>query len=135
MDGKTAARKKSEKRQRGKQIKVRCLADEFNEIAANAARSGLSVGAYLRAAGRNGDAGIRARAQLPVDAQLLRQVLAQHGKYGNNMNQIAYVLNRDGPRPGIETELRAALREWGEIRDMMLAALGREPQPKGPAAR
>ena len=90
-----APRKKSENRQRQKQIKIRCTAEEFNAAAANAAQSGLSVSGYARAA-MLGNAGARAKARLPVDGQLLRQVLAQHGRYGNNLNQIAYVLNAEG---------------------------------------
>jgi len=123
-----AARKKSEQRQRQKQIKIRCTAEEFNAAAAKAAQSGLSTSAYARAA-MLGDAGPRAKAQLPIDAQLMRQVLAQHGKYGSNLNQVAYVLNRDGARAMLEADIRTALKEWAEIRDMMLVALGRQPTP------
>jgi Mobilization protein NikA len=121
-----AARKKSEKRQRNAQIKIRCTAEEFNAVAAKAAEAGYTRAAYARAA-LLGDAGPRAKASLPVDAQLLRQVLAQHGKYGNNLNQIAYVLNAEGGRAILEADIRAALKQWGEIRELMLAALGKTP--------
>ena len=138
MDGGVAEklpRKKSERRQRQHQIKIRCTAEEFNTAAANAAEAGLSVAAYARAA-MLGDAGPRAKARLPVDAALLRQVLAQHGRYGNNMNQIAYVLNAEGSHKVIEPDFRLALKEWGEIRDMILAALGRAPHaPTEPPSR
>ena len=121
-----AARKKSEQRQRQKQIKIRCTAEEFNAAAAKAAQSGLSTSAYARAA-MLGDAGPRAKPRLPVDGQILREVLAQHGKYGSNLNQVAYVLNRDGARAMLEADIRTALKEWAEIRDMILLALGRPP--------
>jgi hypothetical protein len=138
MDGSTAdelkaqkpPRKKSEHRQRQNQIKIRCTAEEFNAAAANATQSGLSIAAYARAA-MLGDAGPRAKARLPVDAALLRQVLAQHGRYGNNMNQIAYVLNAEGSHKVLEADFRAALKQWGEIRDTILAALGHQPIPSG----
>ena len=121
-----AARKKSERRQRDKQVKLRCTADEFNAIAAKAAKSGLSTAAYARAA-MLGEAGPRAQRRLPVDAQLVRQALALHGRYGNNLNQIAHSGNAGNP---VELpELRCALKEWGEIRDLMLSALDRNPQP------
>jgi hypothetical protein len=119
-------RKKSEHRQRHKQIKIRCTTEEFNAAASNAAQSGLSTSAYARAA-MLGDAGPRSKPRLPVDAALLRQVLAQHGRYGNNMNQIAYVLNAEGSHKVLEADFRMALKEWGEIRDTILAALGHEP--------
>ena len=121
-----SARKKSEQRQRQKQIKIRCTAEEFNAAAAKAAQAGLSTSAYARAA-MLGDTGPRAKARLPVEAQLLREVLAQHGKYGSNLNQVAYVLNRDGARAMLEADIRTALKEWAEIRDMILLALGRPP--------
>src|ERR1044072_8229483 len=118
MDGGVAEkspRKKSENRQRQRQIKIRFTAEEFNAAAANAAQAGLSVAAYARAA-LLADAGPRAKARLPVDAQLLRQVLAQHGRYGNNLNQIAYVLNAEGSHKVLEADFHAALKQWGEIR-------------------
>jgi len=118
------ARKKSEKRQRGQLKAIRFTSDEFNAAAAKAAQSGMSFGAYVRAAAI-GDAGPRAQRRLPVDAQLVRLGLAQLGKYGNNMNQIAYQLNAHG-ESGLEADFRAALQEWGEIRDAMLAALGKD---------
>jgi len=123
-----AARKKSDKRQRTKLTAIRwSLEDEFNVAAANAKAAGLSFGAYARAS-MTGNTGPRAQRSLPVDAQLVRQALALHGKYGSNMNQIAYGLNAYGER-GLEADFRAALQEWGEIRDAMLALLGREPKP------
>lgn len=134
MDGSSVEkqpRKTSQKRQRNKQVKVNFLAEEFNLAAAKAARSGLSLAAFARAA-MLGDAGPRAKSQLPVDAALLRQVLAQHGRYGNNMNQIAYVLNAEGSHKVLEADFRLALKEWAEIRDTILAALGRAPH--GPAS-
>lgn len=121
-------RKKSQKRQRNRRVKVNFLEEEFNAAAAKAAQSGLTIAAYARAA-MLGDAGPRAKARLPVDATLLRQVLAQHGRYGNNMNQIAYVLNAEGSHKVLEADFRLALKEWGEIRDMILEALGRYPKP------
>jgi Bacterial mobilisation protein (MobC) len=129
-----APRKKSEARQRQKQIKIRCTAEEFNAAAANAAQSGLSTAAYARAA-MLGNAGPRSKSRLPVDAQILRQVLAQHGRYGNNLNQIAYILNAEGSHKVLDADLRAALREWGEIRDTILSALGRTPHAPGDEGR
>ena len=124
MTNETTPRKKSEKRQRQKQVKIRLLEDEFNAVAAKAAAAGYTPPAYFRAAAL-GEAGPRAQRTLPVDAQLVRLGLAQLGKYGNNMNQIAYQLNAHG-ETGLEADFRAALHEWGEIRDAMLAALGKD---------
>jgi hypothetical protein len=75
-----------------------------------------------------GDEGPRSKARLPVDAQLVRQVLAQLGKYGNNMNQIAYQLNARANRAG-DAQFEASLQEWAIIRDACLEMLGRKPRP------
>jgi hypothetical protein len=130
MDGGIAgktARKKSEKRQRGKLKAIRFLDEEFNTAAAKASAAGMSFGAYVRAAA-TGDAGPRAQRRMPVDAELLRRLLGEHGRVGNNMNQIAFALNAHGER-GLEADFRAALDDWGHIRDLMLQALGKDPRP------
>jgi hypothetical protein len=124
----TPARKKSEQRQRQKQIKIRCTADEFNAVAAKAGDAGHTVAGYARAA-MLGEAGPRAQRRLPIDARLVRKALALHGQYGNNLNQIAHVLNAEGGRAVLEADIRTALKEWGEIRDVMLQALGLLPMP------
>jgi hypothetical protein len=124
-----ATTKKSEKRQREKQIKLRCTAEEFAAVTAKASASGMSNAAYARAA-MLGDAGPRAQRRLPMDADKFRRVEALHAKYGTNLNQIAK--NGNSGHPVDLPELRLALKQWGEIRDLMLEALGKSPPP--PAA-
>ncbi len=119
-------RKKSQKRQRSKQIKIPCTADEFNRVAAKATAAGMSYGAYARAAVL-GDEGPRAQRRLPVDSALLREVLAQHGKFGNNLNQIAYQLNARGDRAGA-VRYEEGLHEWAILRRYILKALGHDPK-------
>jgi hypothetical protein len=126
-----AAGKKSEKRQRQKQVKLRLTSDEFNAVSSKAAAAGYTNAAYARAS-MLGDAGPRAQRKLPMDARLMREALAQLGRYGNNMNQIAYQLNAQGEQ-GLEADFRGALQQWGEIRDTMLAALGHAPKANPPA--
>lgn len=129
MDGgNTAARKKSEARQRQKQIKIRCTADEFNAAAAKAAQSGLSTSAYARAA-MLGDAGPRAKARLPIDAQLMRQVLAQLAKYGSNWNQVAYQLNAGAAPREVLDKVEEELQHLAEIIALNLEAIGKNPRP------
>ena len=62
-------------------------------------------------------------------------MLAQHGRYGNNLNQIAFVLNAEGSHKVLEADFRAALKEWGEIRDLALEALGCAPYAPGDERR
>lgn len=113
--------KKSETRQRNKQVKLRCTADEFNAIAAKADEAGFSIAAYARAA-LLGDAGPRARRRRPADHTALLQILGQTGRIGGNINQIAKQLNAaDKSRI---PELPEALTAYLDIRTAIYAALG-----------
>jgi hypothetical protein len=114
----------SNKRQRNKQYVVRCTAEEFNAIAAKAIKAGLRGASYLRAAGL-GDAGPRAQRRPTVDMEQLIRALGLHGRYGNNLNQVAHSGNAGNPVD--LPELRRALKEWGEIRDALYKALGKKP--------
>jgi hypothetical protein len=124
--GKKKKRGGSNKRQRNMQYVVRCTTDEFNAIAAKAIKAGLKGASYLRAAGV-GDAGPRAQRRPTVDKELLIRAHAMHGRYGNNMNQIAHAGNAGNPVD--LPELRRALKEWGEIRDALYQALGKKTGP------
>ena len=122
--GKKKKRGGSNKRQRNKQYVVRCTTDEFNAIAVKAAKAGLKGAAYLRASGV-GDAGPRAQRRPAVEKAMLIRALGLHGRYGNNMNQIAHTGNAGNPVD--LPELRRALKEWEEIRDAIYQALGKDP--------
>ena len=122
--GKKKGRGGSNKRQRNWHYYVRCNASEFNAIAAKAATSGLKGAAYLRASGL-GDAGPRARRRPVIEKEHLIRAFALHGRYGNNMNQIARSGNAGNPVD--LPALHQALKEWGEIRDALYRALGKDP--------
>lgn len=132
MDDTPTPRKKSQKRQRNHQVKTNLLDDEFNAVAEKADAAGLSMGAYLRAA-MLGNPGPRAQRRLSGDAQLLRQVLGQLGRIGNNLNQIAYNLNA-GENPHTQMpELAEALRDYMRMRDTLYEALGKQPDSPAPS--
>lgn len=120
----------TEKRQRNKIARIRFTAEEFNMAAAKANKAGLSFGAFVRALAL-GDAGPRARRSRPVNNQILVQVHGLHGKYGNNMNQIAYKLNANA-QDALASDFRGALLEWAEIRDLMFQAFEMEPSGDTP---
>lgn len=119
-------KKKSEVRQRQKQTKVRWLDNEFNKAAANARTAGLSLGAYIRAS-TTGDAGDRAQGEGPVDANLLRKVIAELARYGNNWNQVAYKLNINEAPWKLHDEIRQELANLREVIALNLEALGKKP--------
>lgn len=117
---------KSQKRQRKWQINIPCLEHEFNLAAGAAAAAGLSRAAYGRARMFGGDPGPRSQRIPAIDAVLIRKVDGLHGMYGNNLNQIAYQLNAHGEL-ATEAQFRQAIKEWQEIRDYHLQALGKLP--------
>ena len=98
----------SDKRQRGETVTVRLTRDERDALDALASRSGLAVGAFMRAASF-GDAGPRAQRRPPADHKALRQLLGECGRVGNNLNQIAHALNAGGSV--ILSEITATSRE------------------------
>lgn len=110
----------SDKRQRTRQCLVRFTEQEFAELSGKADRAGRPTAAFLRAAAL-GDAGPRAQRRPPADHKALRQILGQCARVGNNLNQIAKVLNSGG---SVSTgELREALTAYLQIRNAILAAL------------
>jgi hypothetical protein len=113
----------SDKRQRGKIQPVRCTLQEFNAIAAKADKAGLSIAAFMRAAAL-GDAGPRAQRRPPADHKILRRILGELGRIGNNINQIARALNA-GQKIRLP-ELNDALRAYNALRDAIFEALGKK---------
>ena len=120
------AKKKSQKRQRYKQIKTPCTLEEFNAIAAKAEAADMTRAAWSRAS-MLGDAGPRAKRRLPTDQKALLQILGQLGRIGGNINQIAKQLNT-GEKAHIP-ELRHAMKAYLDIRNTIFAALGLNPNP------
>ena len=104
-------------------IAVRCTAQERAAITEAAAKSGLSVGAYLRVTAL-GSPGPRAVRRPPIERTELARLLGHLGKVGSNINQLAYGYNRSGALPGFP-EMLAIHRQVGEMRDALIKALGR----------
>jgi hypothetical protein len=123
----------TENRQRKKITPIRWTSDEFNAVAAKANKSGLTFGAFIRALGL-GDAGPRARRSRPINNQILVKVLGLHGKYGNNLNQIAYKLNANA-QDALASDFEGALKEWASIRDLLFDALEMAPGEDSPEGR
>lgn len=104
-------------------IAVRCTVQERAAIIELATKSGLAIGAYLRATAL-GSPGPRAVRRPPIERTELARLLGHLGKVGSNINQLAYAYNRDRTLPGLP-ELLAARRDVGELRDALMKALGR----------
>ena len=114
----------SETRQRTKAVRVRCTDGEHAQLSIAADRVGLTVCSFMRMRCLD-TPGPRAVRRPPVERAALSQVLAQLGKCGSNLNQIARALNRgDGPPDGIAeaiTEFRATCAQIVQL-------LGRKPE-------
>lgn len=110
----------TDKRQRNKVVVVRLTDDEHGTLESLSSRSGLALGAFMRAAAF-GDSGPRAQRRPPADHQALRQILGHCGRIGNNLNQIARQLNTTGDLD--LRELQEALTAYLDIRTAILAAL------------
>lgn len=69
-----------------------------------------------------------------VEVQLLTKVLAELGKIGSNINQIAHRYNMSEGRPEgpVEGALQAALNELVEWRSALMQATGAERRRKTP---
>lgn len=106
---------------------IRCTEAERVAIKAAAEQAGLSVGAFLRALAL-GDAGPRAVRRPPVERKELARLLGHLGKVGSNLNQLAHAFNREGRAPA-HAELKAIRQQVGELRDALMAALGRTGPP------
>lgn len=119
----------SDKRQRDETVTVRLTKDERATLDALSSRSGLTAGAFMRAAAF-GDAGPRAQRRPPADHKALRQLLGECGRVGNNLNQIARSLNAGG---GVNIpELTAACAVYRDISAGILAALAMAPRARAP---
>ena len=111
----------SETRQRPHVAQMRVTAEERAQLEAAAERAGLSVGAFMRQQCL-GTPGPRATRRPPVERAALAQLLAQLGKCGSNLNQIARALNSgDAPPP----ETAAAIAAFREACATITRTLGR----------
>jgi hypothetical protein len=108
----------SEKRARKSLVMVRLDDAERAELEARAGDAGLSLAAFLRAAGL-GQAGPRARRKPPIERALLAHTNASLNRVGNNLNQIARALNGD------ESVMRHTIIEAGSQLLGVLAQLRR----------
>ena len=103
---------------------IRCTPAQRAETIAAAERAGMSLGGFVRWR-LFGSAGPRSRRRPSADMALLAQVLAQLGKRGSNLNQIAHRLNSDaaiGP-----AELVDAIAEHRACVTAIMRALGMNP--------
>ncbi len=118
----------SETRKRQQVVKVRCTVDEAAQLAAVARRQGKTVSSCVRDALIVGTSPApKPRRRKPAaDERELARILAQLGKWGSNLNQLAHQANMDEPvKPYQFVELADHVRQ---ATSAVLGALGRDYQ-------
>jgi hypothetical protein len=120
----------SQKRKLTARIAVNCTPKQKAGIVAKCAAAGYSPSAFVL--------NILLGLPLPerrhpdVDTQMLAKVLAELGKIGSNINQIAHHLNAGRPGDAMEGSVDAAMNELLEWRMALMQALGYERNRKEP---
>jgi Mobilization protein NikA len=118
-----ASRSGSETRHRSMTFTLRLSPQEADTIRHKAAEHGHSVAALVRSS--------LLHMRLPhsrIDRQHVARVLAELGKIGSNVNQIAFHLNAGRPPERVHNALELALRDLAELRLACLQAIGMEPR-------
>lgn len=114
----------SENRQRQKFLNVRVTDAEKAQIDALAAQALMTTPSYVRHQLLDLPPP-RARRRPAVETEQVARVLAQLGKIGSNLNQIAHRLNTGQP---VNNEyLARTLTDVSAMRDACFLALGRKP--------
>jgi hypothetical protein len=123
----------SNKRKRTKFVIARLNDQEHAAITELADKRGMSPGALMRQTLLNVPPGPSVR-RPTVEVKLLAKVLAELGKIGSNINQIAYHLNAGRPGDVMEGSIEAAMHDLMEWRTAIMQALGYERNRKTPQA-
>ncbi len=118
-----AERSGSENRQRSRMFTLRLSPQEAAIIRRKAADHGQTVAALVRTSL------LHVRLQPSrLDRQEVARVLAELGKIGSNVNQIAYHVNAGRPPERVHDSIELALRDLAELRIACLQAIGMEPR-------
>ena len=114
----------SEKRVRSKHLTIRLSPEERDDIDGDAQRAGLTAGSYARGVLLGAPTPRQVR-RPPVERQEVVRLIGQLGYIGNNLNQIARVLNSGDEAD--DQALYQAITDLHAMRDAALKALGRTP--------
>ena len=107
--------------QKARKASIRYTAAEYATVEEAAQQSGLSFGAYVRKV-TTGKAGPRARHQKTGHRIEMAKALADWGKVGSNINQLARAANMH--RQGVEPQtFQAILRALNELKSIFEKAL------------
>ena len=117
-------RKGTEKRQRSLAFAVRFSAEERAELEAAAASAGVALGSYISHQSLGGKRPRAAKRAMEQKAKLAL-ILAQLGKIGSNLNQIARASNMGLFTTGDYEAMKAETAALTAARSALMEALGR----------
>lgn len=120
----------SNKRQRRITLAGRFNDQEAAAVRAMADKRGQSISTLLRTTLLGIPPPLRSVRRPNVDTQAVAKLLAELGKIGSNVNQIAKHLNAGRPGDTMENMLAETLRDLLEMRGGCMRALGLEPNRK-----
>ena len=120
-------RKRYDTPHRSRVVKTRMTEEEYADFAARLAPYGIRQSEFIRRAIRG--ANIRPVVTVsPVNDELLAAIgklTAEYGRIGNNLNQIARMLNEwHRPYPQLAAELRAAASDLAALKFEVLEKVG-----------
>ena len=116
----------STRRRKYASLTIRLSPEERAQIAADAARAGLSLGGYVRVRLCAAPSPIRAVRHPPVNAEILARVLAQLGRVGGNLHQLVRHLNFGDYAAVMDAP--AVLAELRQVSAAIMGALGQPPR-------
>ncbi len=117
----------SEKRRRNDVLAIRMTSEEFAEVSKRANDVQLTPASYARLELLDSPPPRQAR-RPAVEAENVARVLAQLGKIGSNINQIAHQLNMDknGGKSIAHETIARAMTDVSVMRDACMTALNRK---------
>ena len=108
-------------------VKVWMSPEQRAYVERQAEAAGVSMSEYMRAAAMAVEP-IKRRPQPNINRTLCGQILAELGKIGSNVNQIARALNQLATLTLEDFKImRSVDRQLSEMRNALMEALGREP--------
>ena len=123
--GQAVKKQPSEQRQKNRIANFRVTLEEYRQIEMNATHAGLTAGSYMRSRALAAPT-TRAMRRPVVEKVILSKLVAELGRSGSNLNQIARALNSD--ETVVLDHIQAALKEHRQILAAVIETLGRQPR-------
>ena len=117
------ARPKKEEMYRNHRITVRFTETEFSIIETAAKQANMSLASYVRTQVLKGK--VQTKIEIVADVPEIKKLLAEFGKIGSNLNQIAKYFNTGGMRSlAIEDEIHQCIADLFKLRKKVLEMAG-----------